>query len=299
MSIRVNTLGKGAIVNRQLNSAYDIVEYVADNLPMLLEAANRIKLIANIDYVKDHVDRTDIHLSHEDREKIDRLLAMSPVEASEFAIQIASIAQQLHALTTPITDYINHARNGDIHVSEHDRELLNSLSDASEDIEELKGKVNELNQLVDSIDEDVSTILDENLGTVAYSNSYNDLDNKPVIDTALSNSSTNAVENKAVTRALSDKVSSNAISSVAYSGSYNDLINKPIIEDRVVQGSNNAISSNAVYELLHDLTEGSVSSLYFNDGMVYITHADGTVTSQPYVYTDRISEEEIDTLFEE
>ena len=91
----------------------------------------------------------------------------------------------------------------------------------------------------------------------------------------------------------------NAIASVGFSGSYNDLINKPIIENRVIQGSNNAISSNAVYELLHDLTEGSVSSLYFNDGMVYITHADGTVTSQPYVYTDRISEEDIDTLFED
>lgn len=299
MSIRVNTLGKGALVNRQLNSAYDIVEYVADNLPMLLEAANRIKLIANIDYVKDHVDRTDIHLSHEDREKIDRLLAMSPVEASEFALQIASIAQQIHDLTTPITDYINHARNGDIHVSEHDRELLNSLSDASEDIEELKGKVNELNQLVDSIDEDVSTILDENLGTVAYSNNYNDLDNKPVIDTALNSSSSNAVENKVITRALSDKVSSNAISSVAYSGSYNDLINKPVIEDTVVSGSNNAVSSNAVYELLHQISDGSIVNISFQNGIAYITHTDGTVTTEVVDNTTRISEEDIDTLFED
>lgn len=298
MSIRVNTLGKGAMVNRQLNSAYDIVEYVADNLPMLLEAANRIKLIANIDYVKDHVDRTDIHLSNEDREKIDALLAMSPVEASEYTTQITSIAQQLQDFATTITDYINHASNSSIHVSEQDRELLNNLSNASEDIEELTGRVNELNQLVDSIDEDVNSILDENLGSVAYSNNYNDLDNKPVIDTALSNSSSNAVENRVITQALSDKVSSSAISSVAYSGSYNDLINKPVIETSVVSGSNNAISSNAVYELLHQITDGSITNISFQDGIAYITHIDGTITTEVVNNTTRISEEDIDTLFE-
>lgn len=299
MAVRVNTLGKGAIVNRQLNSAYDIVEYVADNLPMLLEAANRIKLIANIDYVKDHVDRTDIHLSEEDRNKINQLLSLSPVETSQFTSELASIAQQIHDLTIPITDYLNHAQNENIHVSESDRTLLTDLNNAPEDISNLKEQVNELNQLVDSIDGDISDLLDQDLATVAFTGNYNDLNNKPVIDSTLSPDSSNAISNRVVHEALENKASMNAIASVGFSGSYNDLINKPIIENRVIQGSNNAISSNAVYELLHDLTEGSVSSLYFNDGMVYITHADGTVTSQPYVYTDRISEEDIDTLFEE
>ena len=35
MAVRVNTLGKSAILNRQLNSSYDVVEYVADNMPLL------------------------------------------------------------------------------------------------------------------------------------------------------------------------------------------------------------------------------------------------------------------------
>ena len=42
------------------------------------------------------------------------------------------------------------------------------------------------------------------LSTVATSGSYNDLENKPTIDSELSNSSTNAVQNKVITGTIGD-----------------------------------------------------------------------------------------------
>lgn len=46
------------------------------------------------------------------------------------------------------------------------------------------------------------------LSTVATTGSYNDLSNKPVIDSSLSSSSTNAVQNKVINSALGDKANS-------------------------------------------------------------------------------------------
>ena len=80
--------------------------------------------------------------------------------------------------------------------------------------------------------------------TVATSGSYNDLTNKPTIpptitvDSALSSSSTNPVQNKVINSALAGKASTShthtasqvsGLSTVATSGSYNDLSNKPSI----------------------------------------------------------------------
>lgn len=68
-----------------------------------------------------------------------------------------------------------------------------------------------------------------NLATVATSGNYNDLIQKPsipaaiTIDTALSTSSTNPVQNKVITTKI------NSFAKVATSGSYNDLTNKPTI----------------------------------------------------------------------
>ena len=72
-----------------------------------------------------------------------------------------------------------------------------------------------------------------------FSGSYNDLTNKPTIptvDAALSSTSTNAIQNKAVSSALSGKADSahkhtasdvSGLATVATSGSYNDLSNTP------------------------------------------------------------------------
>jgi len=77
------------------------------------------------------------------------------------------------------------------------------------------------------------------LATVATSGSYNDLSNKPTIpsavtvDSALSTTSTNPVQNKVINTALASKVNTSALATVATSGSYNDLLNKPTISSGI------------------------------------------------------------------
>ena len=73
------------------------------------------------------------------------------------------------------------------------------------------------------------------LATVATSGSYNDLSNKPTIpsavtvDSALSSTSTNPVQNKVINTALAAKAATSSLAKVATSGSYSDLSNKPTI----------------------------------------------------------------------
>ena len=75
------------------------------------------------------------------------------------------------------------------------------------------------------------------LATVATSGSYNDLTNKPTIpaavtvDSALSSTSTNPVQNKIINTALNGKMDKVTLATVATSGSYNDLTNKPTISN--------------------------------------------------------------------
>ncbi len=71
------------------------------------------------------------------------------------------------------------------------------------------------------------------LATVATSGSYNDLTNKPTIpaavtvDSALSSSSTNPVQNKVINTALSAKANLASLATVATSGKYGDLTGTP------------------------------------------------------------------------
>ena len=73
------------------------------------------------------------------------------------------------------------------------------------------------------------------LAAVATSGSYNDLSDRPVIpegaeiDSTLSTTSTNSVQNKVVTAALATKMDTVSLATVATSGSYADLTNKPTI----------------------------------------------------------------------
>ena len=103
------------------------------------------------------------------------------------------------------------------------------------------------------------------LATVATSGSYSDLTNKPVIDSALSSTSTNAVQNKVVDSALAGKQSTisdlstiragasagatavqpDELATVATTGSYNDLLNKPTIPAEQVNSDWNATSGKA------------------------------------------------------
>ena len=106
------------------------------------------------------------------------------------------------------------------------------------------------------------------LATVATSGSYSDLSNKPSIpsvDSLLSSTSTNAIQNKAVYTALSGKSDTGhkhtkseitdfpTLATVATSGSYSDLSNKPSIpsvDSLLNSTSTNAIQNKAVYSAL-------------------------------------------------
>ena len=71
--------------------------------------------------------------------------------------------------------------------------------------------------------------------------------NKTVVDSSLSDSSTNPLQNKIVKSALDNKVNSTDLATVATTGDYDDLTNKPVIPPGViVDQSLNSSSTNAV-----------------------------------------------------
>lgn len=226
MAVRVNTLGKSAIINRQLNSAYDIVEYVADNLPLLVGIANKITLIDNIDVVQDHLLKSEIHLSTEDREFLEKLktIDFENINSSEFEALRTHLETLRDNLYQEITD-------------ERNRAILSEL--------ELCDRIN---AIVIPEQFDPAT-----LSEVARTGNYDDLLNKPVIDTKLGLTK-NAVTNEAVTLAINNKMDKALLSKVAYTGNYKDLAGKPVIEDMAIEGNTNAMSSGGVFKILNDFT---------------------------------------------
>lgn len=69
----------------------------------------------------------------------------------------------------------------------------------------------------------------------------------PKVDTALSATSTNAIQNKVVSAALDAKANTSALKTVATTGSYDDLTDKPTIPDAVtVDAALSATSTNAI-----------------------------------------------------
>lgn len=88
---------------------------------------------------------------------------------------------------------------------------------------------NNLAQIIGTLDNKANR---SDLAEVATSGSYDDLNNKPTIptvDSALSTTSQNPVENSAITSALNNKADSSSLAAVATSGDYEDLSNKPAI----------------------------------------------------------------------
>ena len=236
---RVNTLGKSAIIDRRLNSAYDVVEYVADNLPLLIESAHKIQLIANINYVKDHVDNSDIHLSQEDRDKLNAILDSDYVSKQEINQEINNINTSIQNIVSTLGLISTHVYDSTLHLTQEDRETIERISNDLNELQSLKVKVNNL--------------------------SYNDLLDKPVIDSSLNEFSSNAVENKAITKALNDKVNRTALHNVAFTGNYAQLNNKPQYENAVVENSTKAITSGAVYKALSNISDINVESIPLSD----------------------------------
>ena len=115
------------------------------------------------------------------------------------------------------------------------------------------------------------------LATVATSGKYSDLAGKPTIDTALSSTSTNAVQNKAVKAALDGKAAKShthtatevsGLADVATSGSYSDLSDTPTIDTALSATSTNAVQNKVINTALagkanatHNHTATEVSGL--------------------------------------
>lgn len=234
---RVNTLGKSAIIDRRLNSAYDVVEYVADNLPLLIESAHKIQLIANINYVKDHVDNSDIHMSSEDREKLNQILSMDNVTHTELNQEINNLTTRIDSIVSSLGSFTSHIQNSDIHLSQEDKETLSRVSN-------IITSLNAIESRIDALESTSNTI---------------------TIDNSLNAFSPNPVANKALFKEFKNKVDRASLHKVALTGNYEHLTNKPIPDTSVVQGSNRFITSGAVYDALSSIDDINIESIPLSD----------------------------------
>lgn len=234
---RVNTLGKSAIIDRRLNSAYDVVEYVADNLPLLIESAHKIQLIANINYVKDHVDNSDIHMSSEDREKLNQVLSMNNVTQSELNQEINNLTTRIDSIVNSLGSFTSHIQNSDIHLSQEDKETLSRVSN-------IITSLNAIESRIDALENNSSTI---------------------TIDESLNAFSRNPVANKTLFNEFRNKVNRESLARVALTGNYEHLTNKPIPDTSVVQGSNRFITSGAVYDAISSIDDINIESIPLSD----------------------------------
>lgn len=242
MAIRVNTLGKSSIINRQLNSAYDIVEYVADNLPFLLDLCKRlqsIKLAQEASTFINHIENKCIHLSKEQIDAINQIETVVSIIESN-GIDITSLSDKLSSLVSQLNEHIN----SDMHITKEERDKWNSI------------------------------VIPE-LASVAITGSYNDLLDKPEIvipdihiDSELSDISTNPVENRVITKELDSYVKTDSISNVGFSGSYNDLINKPKGDTELSIESDNWVTNRVITEAINSISTNNSSTIEYIDNKI-------------------------------
>lgn len=228
MSIRVNTLGKSAIINRQLNTAYDIVEYVADNLPLLMDLCKKldsIKLAQDAYTFINHIDNKCIHLSKEQVELISKIADISSsLEINN--TDINHLTRDLQFLVSVINKHIDNKT----HITPEERDKWNSI---------------ELPEL----------------SKVATTGSYNDLTDKPeikdielVIDTELSNTSNNPVQNKVISKELDKLTPRTSVSRVGFTGKYSDLVGIPRGDTMLNTSSNNWVTNKTITNALNELS---------------------------------------------
>jgi len=81
----------------------------------------------------------------------------------------------------------------------------------------------------------------------------------PSVDSSLSSTSTNPVQNKVINTALAAKANSADLATVATSGSYNDLTNKPTIPEAITvdsalsSTSTNPVQNRVIYDAIGDV----------------------------------------------
>lgn len=235
MAIRVNTLGKGALVNRELNSAYDIVEYVADNLELLTDISSKIqsiKIFRDIIDLVNHIDNDEIHLSQEQIEAINQI-ELIRTALNNTGVDLTSVSNQLQSI---IANLNNHIQDTVVHVTQEDKDKWNNYQTAISDL---------------------SVALDE---VSSRSISYNSLTDKPeipeiVVDSEVNANSTNLVENRAIATELTKYPLKTAISSVGFTGSYSDLEGVPDGDNALDNFSNNWVKNKIVTKAINNLAD--------------------------------------------
>lgn len=107
------------------------------------------------------------------------------------------------------------------------------VGDAVDDLVDQIEHEADLREAADDDLEDAIETLDNSLATVATTGDYNDLINQPVIppgsmiDTAMSSTSENAVQNKVIYNAMQDKADTSSLATVAFTGDHDDLVDNP------------------------------------------------------------------------
>lgn len=245
MGIRTNTLGKSAIVDMQLNKAYDVVEYVALNLPLIAELSKKLSLVTSTDEVASHISNTAIHLSQEEKD------FLTTITSSGFATpeELGELLTQIKAIKATLTSHIN---SDDIHLSKSQIEAITRFQTKE------------------------GNIPNSTLSTLAYTGSYKDLKDIPeigiAIDDTLSTTSSNPVENRVITEkvesietSVSKKLSYTDVARVALTGSYYNLVDAPVVADTVTSIDPNPVSSKAVYKAIQDNLPETVEPLSNRD----------------------------------
>ena len=218
MTIRANTLGKSAIINRQLNGAYDVVAYVADNLPFLLDIQQKLDTFHTIleTYaVANHIADTSIHLTQEQISAINQVQNIL-TQLSADSTSITSILGSIQGLQTQLTE---HTSDSEIHVTQEDKDRWNSYEEVTDEhITEVVTPI--VNTAVNSIEIPSTESLEQSIVTlqgsiaerpkredlhdIAFSGNYRDLEGVPEPDSYLSADSDNTVKNKVITQAIND-----------------------------------------------------------------------------------------------
>lgn len=235
MAVRVNTLGKSAILNRQLNSSYDVVEYVADNMPLLLDLVKKfdtLKIVRDIYDIINHVANQEIHLTEEQVNSLNQIKTISAA-LEQAGINVSGLTNQLTTLSNSLQQHVN---NNTIHVTDEDKTLWNSYAATLQALTDLINQVN--NKDID----------------------YNDLKNKPVlqhitVDSALDSTSRNPLENRAIVNELANYPTRSNISRVGFTGQYRDLVGVPSGDTMLDSTSTNWVTNKCVTEAIEDLAD--------------------------------------------
>ena len=237
---KCNNLGKSVLIDDQINSAYDNVEYVAKHLPLMADLMSKIEVLKAFEPIMNmlaHMQNTDIHLSEEQVNQINRITEIL-ADLDNKANDITSIWNDICNINQSLS---NHFNNNSIHVSPEDREKWDNYA-------------TQISQIINN-----NLDLEDSLARVATTGSYNDLRDKPVlqnitIDNALSVDSRNPVENQVLTNKLADKVDRDVLHRVAFSGRYADLQGVPSGDTQLNPTSTNWLTNQCVTEAIENLS---------------------------------------------